>query len=194
MKKIPKNLPELKKRIRKYVVQKPSKSNVIDYNKKYRTHDWSKPLKVGDMKEILQSKSFHSYDWLIKNERIYRDLDGNIDRNSVFSELFKREIAFQLDDIYRSRNRRAKKHNRMRYKKGKETYIKIGKRRFYLGKLQNYKRIPLIKEYLLKNSFVFDKSHPYGLNGKEIRKMIREKLLYGNIEHFDLLEYIRDLR
>lgn len=59
------------------------------------------------------------------------------------------------------------------------------------------KRINLAKDvaaYLLKNDFIFDKNSIYYLTDKEIRKMVREKMMSRAFEQMDLKSYISKLK
>lgn len=193
-----KSFKRLKSKIRKFVIHHLSerKENGLynQINKKYKKFDWSRPeyLKK-EVKEIFDDKMFRGLDSAINNTNHLncetRDNILYIDRNTLEEEFLRREMCSYMDDVmwYRAKHSRIKRLNRCKLGRSKEYYLRGVGKKFYMGKLpvKMEKRIQVIKEFLLKKKFIFDRKSPMRLNDKLIRKLINRKLLYGSVSKFE---------
>lgn len=195
----PKNLKQVKNRLKRYTFVPLSKRKdnelYLNTNKSYKNIDWRKSsISISEAKEIFQDNHFHKYKWLIQNNRINKVSEG-VTTSSAAAEMFKREVAMQIDQDYWRRNRYAHRKHRMKYGKSKKYFMRAPNgERVFLGTHPEsiQKRFDLIINYLQKRPFLFDESNQFYLKKSHLRNMIRQHLLTGNIEDFDLIDYLKN--
>lgn len=176
----PKNLKQVKNRLKRYTFVSLSKRKenelYLNTNKSYKNIDWRKPtITKKEAMEIFQDKHFHKYKWLVENNRITKTIDG-VTTSSAAAEIFKREVAMQIDQDYWRRNRYFHKKHHMKYGESKKYFMKDPHgNRVFLGTHPKsmQKRFDLIISYLQKRPFLFDESNQYYLKKSHLRKMIR---------------------
>lgn len=195
---IPVPLKKLGRKIKRFVDHRLSerKENglYIHFNKKYKKFDWSRPeYTKNDVREIVDDEYFRELESIIINtnhlDTTIKDNIIFIDKYSLEEEFLRREMCSYMDDVlwHRAKTSRIKRINRCKLGRTKEYYLKGVGKIFYMGKLpvKMETRIQLIKDFLLKKKFIFDRKSPLRLNDKLIRKLINRKLLYGSVEKFE---------
>lgn len=201
MKNVPKNLEALKRKVLRYTILKSSlkKENYLflRMNKSYRNFNLKKRFSlVKEAREMLSGDLFHSYDWLLKNKRL-KKTDEGVSNDSLYSELFKREVAVQIDRHLWKRNDKCRTQHRMKYKRSKTSvYLKVDGKKHSLGKIPSQiskQRVERIKNFLLANKVIFNKKSKYFLKDTKIRQLVRE-LQFSNIEEYDLQEFISKVK
>ena len=190
-------LKRLRRRINKFVSHPLSlrKDNILylNFNKKYKKFDWSKDYySKQEVVEIVDDSKFRNLESIIKNSNHFDNFKIDnityITRESLEEEFLKREMCSYMEDKMWKRSINKKKKIKCKTGPTKEYFLRGLGKKFYMGKLPTkmIKKIKLIKEFLLNNKSIFDKKSKNYLSPKQIRYLISRKMLYGNIDKFEL--------
>lgn len=146
---------------------------------------------------------YKNINYLVKNGYFDIDYIGKrkiIPSEQVKEELFRREMCTFRDwliwDHDRSREN-AKKNKYNVKRRSKRFYIKTPcGRKIWYG-TYDVKRATLARDvaiYLLKNSYIFDKSSPYYLTDVQLRKLVKEKMMSRSFEKLNLKDYLLEFK
>lgn len=207
----PKTLQKLERRIKKFIIHPMKLRDDYDlynnFNKSYKKFNWNREyIPYKECESILKDENFPTDRTLFDNGLLTKHhLNGefnlSLSRKDLEEEFLRREVCAFIDSKLWFRNYvyQTKKKRRMKRGLSKVYKLRVNKKKlFILGKLpiNLSKRIDIIKDFLLKHQYIFDKDSRMYMNDRFIRKMINRKMLYGPFDKFEeaVAEYVTEYK